>query len=157
MACLYTKMICFLNGRHAWLPQPISWFHQCLVSGSLDWVGSEGFPGAGSNRPWLLTLLLAEFGPDAGNNHCWECSWVWMFSESSNDRATVNVADLTCFGPKDSFKGKRQTGQVDCFLSHISMHERWKLWPHFGIILSISFSSYSPRHIEHLQTQRIEL
>lgn len=101
------------------LDQTLS-FYRGVVSGSLDGVGSEGFPGADSECPWLLMLPAERSEP--GNSHSCECSV--ETSESSNDRGMLNVADLTCFIPRDSFNGKRQTGQVDCFLSHVSMQER---------------------------------
>jgi len=43
----------------------------------------------------------------------------------------------------------RHIGQVVCFCNHTSIHSRWKLCRHVGIIRSISLSLYSPKHIEH--------
>lgn len=82
---------------------------------------------------WLLELTskLALLG----SIHCLECSN--LKSELSKDRG---VDDCTCSSSMESCTVRRQTGQVDCFLSHTSMQERWKLWPHWGIILNISLS-----------------
>jgi hypothetical protein len=38
----------------------------------------------------------------------------------------VNVTGLACFLSDEFFNGRRHTGQVDSFLSRISMKERWK-------------------------------
>lgn len=127
-------------------------FDHCLlwvVSDSLDVVGCEWFPGGDSSIGlWIIVLLPAEMDRSwPGSSHCWECSL--GTSESSKDWALLNITGLACFAPRDSCNGRRQTGQVDCFLSHTSMQERWKLWPHLGMILSTSFSWYSPKHIEH--------
>lgn len=96
---------------------------------------------------WLLLLPSALAA--VGSSHCWECSNV--MSELSKDWAVDRVADWTCFVSMESCNERRHTGQVDCFLSHISMQDRWKLWPHLGIILNISLSWYSAKHIVHLQ------
>lgn len=79
--------------------------------------------------------------------HCWE--WLIKISGLSTGRGIASGASLACFVLKESCKGSRQTGQVDCFLSHTSMQERWKLWPHWGMIRNTSFSWYSPKHIVH--------
>lgn len=106
--------------------------HHCLVSASAacDWCKGEGlFPGTGSI--FLSLSLLSE---------------VW-----DSPCPKLNVTGLTCFVSEEFCNGRRHTGQVDCFLSHISMQERWKLWPHFGMMRSTSLSLYSAKHITHLQ------
>lgn len=81
---------------------------------------------------WRLLLFPVERWGLAGSSHWWECS------------VEISGLSIDC-------KVIRQTGQVDCFLSHSSMQERWKLWLHFGMIRNTSFSWYSPKQIEHLQ------
>lgn len=49
-----------------------------------------------------------------------------------------------------SCNDKRQTGQVRCFNSHLSMHVTWNAWPHFGKNLKTSLSWYSPKQMQHL-------
>lgn len=101
-------------------------------------------------RPWLLPFPTERSGPCG--IHCWECS-----IETSELPAVWLIwyaALLIRFVSKDSRKGNRQTGQVDCFLSHTSIHERWKLCPHLGMIRSTSFSWYSPKQIEHLRNRK---
>lgn len=83
--------------------------------------------------------------------HCSECS------KLSNDWVVDRVAEGTCFVSTESCNERRHTGHVDCFLSHISMQERWKLCPHLGIILNISLSWYSPKHMLHLQFENLQL
>lgn len=118
-------------------------FNHCIVSISL-WT--EGFTGMGSSWAWLLVLPSERLGP--GRSQCWEW-WSVEISEPSKDWSLLTVIGLAGFLVKESCNGSLQTGHVDCFLSHTSMQVRWKLWPHLGIILSTSFSSYSPKQIEH--------
>lgn len=101
--------------------------------------------------PWLVPRLPPECSR-VGRSHCWECSAI--ISELSNDWDSANVVARACFVSKVFCTESRQTGQVDCFLSHISMQERWKLWPQFGMILRTSLSWYSAKHIVHLHFKR---
>lgn len=87
----------------------------------------------GSECIWL-PRISSEFAA-LGSSHCWD----W------------GIGDRTCSDSMDSCTARRHTGHVDCFLSHTSMQDRWKLWPHLGIILNTSLSWYSAKHIVHLQ------
>ncbi|XP_027909632.1 uncharacterized protein LOC114168860 [Vigna unguiculata] len=44
----------------------------------------------------------------------------------------------------------RQTGQLECEHSHVSMHATWKQCMHSGNLLSFSPSSNSPKHTTHV-------
>lgn len=111
---------------------------------------------------WLAFLhyCLASASPKVD---CWElllelsstCLWslsVFLSGAlgSSRECLMVNVTCLACFDSKAFCSDKRHTGHVDCFLSHISMQERWNVWPHLGMIRNSSFSLYSAKHITHL-------
>lgn len=43
----------------------------------------------------------------------------------------------------------RHKGQVECEWSHMSMHSRWKSWPHFGRVRPCSPCSKSSRQTAH--------
>lgn len=96
----------------------------------------------------LLLLTVPCDCSAIGSSHCLECST--EISKQSEFWSLPSIGGRLCLFSIDSGTERRQTGQVDCFLSHISMHERWKLWPHLGIILRTSFSWYSDKHILHL-------
>lgn len=98
---------------------------------------------------WLFALPSERRWP--GSNH-----WLdWSLEPSALPTVwwAPNNGDAAYFASKASLSGNRQIGQVACFCSHTSMQARWKLWRHDGIIRSTSFSSYSPKHIEHLLQQ----
>lgn len=106
---------------------------------------------------WVWTTLLvvvvvvvsSDLSPEDINHIC-ECSA--ETSELSKDGVLPETTGgRTYFVCIESCTERRQTGQVDCFLSHISIQERWKLCPHLGMILNISFSWYSAKHIAHLK------
>lgn len=44
----------------------------------------------------------------------------------------------------------RQSGQLPCEKSHMSIHVTWKICAHSGIILTSSFSSNSPKQTAHV-------
>lgn len=95
---------------------------------------------------WLLPVAIEV----SEARSCHRLEWWIKFWE------LMNVVCLIFFFSGASFTGNRHTGHVDCFLSQTSMQERWKMWPHSGIILSSSFSWYSPKHIEHLQDTTVQ-
>lgn len=65
-----------------------------------------------------------------------------------NNWGRLRAGEALAFPPGKSNE-IRHIGQVVCFSNHISIQERWKLCRHVGIIRRISFSSYSPKHMEH--------
>lgn len=137
-------MIASRNQNEYILITLVSFLYQSLVCGS-PWADS-GFPCTMLRFSWWLAFPSECSEP--GRSHWRECSV--EVSGLSIDRTKLTVACLIRFVAKESCTGNRQTGHVDCFLSHTSMQDRWKLWPHLGMIRNTSFSWYSPKHIEHL-------
>jgi hypothetical protein len=72
-----------------------------------------------------------------------------------SNRGGLRAGESAAFAPGNSNE-IRQIGQVVCFCNHVSIQERWKLCLHVGMIRRISFSLYSPKHMEHLWEKRIK-
>jgi hypothetical protein len=70
-----------------------------------------------------------------------------------SNRGGLGAGEAVAFPPGNSSE-IRQIGQVVCFCNHVSIQERWKLCLHVGMIRRISFSLYSPKHMEHLLKKR---
>jgi hypothetical protein len=83
---------------------PLATLDHCLTSDSVE-VGCMELTAVGS-----ACLSISVFLSDV--------------CDSSRGWLMVNVTGLTCFVSEEFFNGRRHTGHVDCFLSHISMHER---------------------------------
>lgn len=71
-----------------------------------------------------------------------------------NSWGRLRTGDSAGFPLGRSFNEIRHIGQVVCFCNHTSIQERWKLWRHLGMMRRISFSLYSPKHMEHLLNKK---
>ena len=95
---------------------------------------------------WLLFWPLWSWR--AGRKH-----WGAGLSEFSGSAGSCWMLRADGMAACSSFSETRHIGQVVCFCNHKSKQARWKLWWHVGMIRRISFSLYSPKHIEHLLKQ----
>lgn len=80
-------------------------------------------------------------------------NWCVGVTESSGTVGSCWMLWADGMAACSSFSETRHIGQVVCFCNHKSKQARWKLWRHGGMILRISFSLYSPKHMEHLLRQ----
>jgi hypothetical protein len=125
-------------------------------------------------NPWIPHCLCGWISMITSNDSCevglfclpptwsrWIGSIQWgdLLTELSacpNIWGRVRRGDAVDFAPGWSFNEIRHIGQVVCFCNHTSIHSRWKLCRHVGIIRSISLSLYSPKHMEHLSKKNKE-
>jgi hypothetical protein len=118
----------------------ISWWIYCRISITISTVSCV--PELFCWPPWTRWV---------GRNHSGVGLTAGMVGDSGMPRAGITSA----FPSGSSFNETRHIGQVVCFRNHTSKQIRWKLWRHVGMIRRISFSLYSPKHMEHLPKENI--
>ena len=99
---------------------------------------------------WLLLWPLWSW--QTGRRH-----WGVELTEFSGTVGSCWMLHADDMAACSSFSETRHIGQVVCFCNHKSKQARWKLWWHVGMILRISFSLYSLKHMEHLLKTIIKL
>jgi hypothetical protein len=118
----------------------ISWWIYCRISITISTVSCV--PELFCWPPWTRWV---------GRNH----SGVGLTAGRAGDWGMPRAGITSAFPSGSSFNETRHIGQVVCFRNHTSKQIRWKLRRHVGMIRRISFSLYSPKHMEHLPKENI--